>query len=117
MYGPGGSMVTSETESRAALERARRVSGGVQLARIAGRFPDKTGFIYLGRNYSFAEVDAQVDRVARGLASTGVTKGDRVAMLMGNSMATIEAYFALSRLGAIAVPVNLRLAVKQTKLS
>jgi fatty-acyl-CoA synthase len=80
----------------------------MQLARVAGRFPDKTGFIYLDRRYSFAAVDARVDQVARGLASVGVTKGDRVAMLMGNSMTTVETYFALSRLGAIAVPVNLR---------
>jgi fatty-acyl-CoA synthase len=80
----------------------------MQLARIAGRFPDKTGFIHLDRSYSFAAVDARVDQVARGLSSTGVRKGDRVAMLMGNNMSTVETYFALSRLGAIAVPVNLR---------
>ena len=95
-------------ESRATLDRARRVSGAVQLARIAGRFGDKTGFVYLDREYSFAEVATSVERVASGLAAAGVTKGDRVAMLMGNSMTTVEAYFALSRLGAIAVPVNLR---------
>ena len=87
-------------ESRATLDRARRVSGAVQLARIAGRFGDKTGFVYLDREYSFAEVATSVERVASGLASAGVTKGDRVAMLMGNSMTTVEAYFALSRLGA-----------------
>jgi fatty-acyl-CoA synthase/long-chain acyl-CoA synthetase len=75
---------------------------------MAGRHPDKTGFVYLDRAYSFAQVDARVDQVAVGLAAAGVRKGDRVAMLMGNSMTTIEAYFALSRLGAIAVPVNLR---------
>jgi fatty-acyl-CoA synthase/long-chain acyl-CoA synthetase len=100
--------LTPQPDVRAALDRARRVSGSAQLTRIAGRFPDKTGFVYLDRNYSFAAVDARVDQVASGLASIGVTKGDRVAMLMGNSMATVEAYFALSRLGAIAVPINLR---------
>jgi acyl-CoA synthetase (AMP-forming)/AMP-acid ligase II len=100
--------VTPEPDVRAALDRARGVSGSTQLTRIAGRFPEKTGFIYAERSYSFAEVDARVDVVARGLASVGVTEGDRVAMLMGNSMATVEAYFALSRLNAIAVPINLR---------
>jgi fatty-acyl-CoA synthase len=100
--------LTPASESRATLDRARRISGGVQLARVAERFPGKTAFIYLDRNYSFAQVDARADRVANALASTGVTQGDRVAMLMGNSMTTVEAYFALSRLGAIAVPVNLR---------
>jgi fatty-acyl-CoA synthase len=104
----GEETLTPEPDSRTALDRARRLSGSAQLARIAGRFPDKTGFIYLDRSYSFADVDARVDQVARGLASIGVTKGDRVAMVMGNSMTTVEAYFALSRLGALAVPVNLR---------
>jgi fatty-acyl-CoA synthase len=108
MNGPGDEALTPEPDARVALDRARRVSGSAQLTRIAGRFPDKTGFIYLDRPYSFGEVDARVDAVASGLASVGVTKGDRVAMLMGNSMATIEAYFALSRLNAIAVPINLR---------
>jgi fatty-acyl-CoA synthase len=97
-----------EPDARVALDQARRVSGSAQLTRIAGRFPEKTGFIYLDRSYSFAEVDARVDHVASRLASIGVAKGDRVAMLMGNSMATIEVYFALSRLDAIAVPINLR---------
>ena len=108
MNGPGDEALTPEPDARDALDRARRVSGSAQLTRIAGRYPDKTGFIYLDHSYSFAEVDARVDRVASGLASVGVTKGDRVAMLMGNSMATVEAYFALSRLDAIAVPLNLR---------
>jgi len=107
--------LTPEPGSRAALDRARHVSGSAQLTRIAGRFPDKTGFIYLDRSYSYATVDARVDQVARGLASIGVTKGDRVAMLMGNSMTTVEAYFALSRLGAIAVPVNLRFVAPEVE--
>jgi fatty-acyl-CoA synthase len=100
--------VEPATASRHALEAARRLSGATQLGRVAGRFPDKTGFIYLDRRYTFGEVAARVDQVARGLASAGVGKGDRVAMLTGNAMSTVEAYFALSRLGAIAVPVNLR---------
>jgi fatty-acyl-CoA synthase len=100
--------LTPQPDVRAALDRARRVSGSAQLTRIANRYPDKTGFVYLDRHYAFAAVDTRVDQVARALASIGVTKGDRVAMLMGNSMATVEAYFALSRLGAIAVPINLR---------
>ena len=58
-----------DTGSRAALEGARALSGAVQLARMAGRHPDKTGFVYLDRAYSFAQVDARVDQVAVGLAA------------------------------------------------
>ena len=90
------------------MEGSRAVTLGGQLTRTAGRFPDKTGFIHLDRSFTFAEVEDRVDQVARGLQSAGVAKGERVAMLMGNSMTTVEAYFALARLGAIAVPINLR---------
>src|SRR5207302_863946 len=57
---------------------------------------------------SSTHVDARVNQAARALADRGLRRGDRVAVLMGNSMATVELYFALFRLGAVLVPVNLR---------
>jgi fatty-acyl-CoA synthase/long-chain acyl-CoA synthetase len=93
---------------RAALDATRALSGAVQLRRMAVRLPDKTAFIDAGQAFAFGTVDQRVDQVASSLAAQGVHQGDRVALLMGNSMTTVEAYFALSRLGAIAVPVNLR---------
>ncbi|HET6835759.1 MAG TPA: AMP-binding protein [Acidimicrobiales bacterium] len=48
---------------------------------------------------NFREVDARVNRLARGLAARGVTQGDRVAVLMGNSIEMLEAVFVGWRLG------------------
>src|SRR3954447_23946371 len=97
-----------EPDLRAALDAARRMTGGVLLARTARKHPDKTGFVYLDRSYSYADVDARVNQVARALLDRGLRRGDRVAVLMGNSMATVELFFALFRLGVVLVPVNLR---------
>ena len=98
---------------RQALDAARRMTGGALLARAARKYPDRTGYIYLDRAYSYADADARVNQVAHALAARGVRRGDRVAVVMGNSMTTVELYFALFRLGAIVVPVNLRLVAPE----
>jgi len=59
-----------------------------------------------GRQYSYAEFDAAVNRAVNMLASHGVKKGDAVSLLMPNSPEYIIAYFACWKLGAIAGPVN-----------
>ena len=51
---------------------------------------------------------ATVERVAAGLASHGIVKGDRVALLIGNRPEFVIALYAISALGAIAVPISVR---------
>ncbi|MGI9003289.1 MAG: AMP-binding protein [Pseudonocardia sp.] len=55
---------------------------------------------------TFAEVDAQADRYARGLAAQGVNRGDHVAVMLPNCPEFVPVIVALARLGAVAVPVN-----------
>jgi long-chain acyl-CoA synthetase len=62
----------------------------------------------LRRNYG--EVAARVRRAAAGLASRGLTVGQRVAILAENTSGFYEAYFALSFAGLTAVPINTRLS-------
>jgi long-chain acyl-CoA synthetase len=59
-----------------------------------------------GRQFTYAELDAAVNRAAAMLASRGVAKGDVVSLLMPNSAEYIIAYFACWKLGALAGPVN-----------
>ncbi len=70
--------------------------------------PDKV-FLFSeadGRRYTYAAFTSAVNRAAHLLASCGVTKGDKVGLLMPNSPEYIIAYFACFHLGAIAGPVN-----------
>jgi carnitine-CoA ligase len=55
---------------------------------------------------TFAEVDALADRYANGLAAEGVDRGDHVAVMLPNCPEFVPVIVALSRLGAVAVPVN-----------
>jgi long-chain acyl-CoA synthetase len=70
--------------------------------------PDKT-FLFSeadGRSYTYALLDAAVNRAARMLAALGIKKGDAVSLLMPNSAEYIISYFACFKLGALACPVN-----------
>jgi len=98
-----------------ALDAARRMSHGEQLARIARKHPERVAFVCGEQARTFREADVRVNRLARGLAARGVAQGDRVAVLMGNSIEMVEAVFAGWRLGAIVVPVNFRLGASEVE--
>jgi fatty-acyl-CoA synthase len=59
--------------------------------------------------WTYAEFEHVCRRLAAGLAGSGVTKGDRVAILSHNSHAFAAFRFALARLGAVLVPINFML--------
>jgi long-chain acyl-CoA synthetase len=60
--------------------------------------------------YTWEVFDQRTDALARGLASLGVQRGDRVAVLMLNCHRYLELYYACARMGAVIVPLNIRLA-------
>src|SRR5438067_11307275 len=60
--------------------------------------------------YTWEEFEQRTDALARGLAYLGVLRGDRVAVLMLNCHRYLELYYACARMGAVIVPLNIRLA-------
>lgn len=60
--------------------------------------------------YTWREFDDRTRRLAAGLSARGIIAGDRVAILMLNGHRYLELYYALARLGALCVPLNIRLA-------
>jgi fatty-acyl-CoA synthase len=79
-------------------------------ARRARMAPDRVAFRQAERSLTYRELADRVDTLAGALAERGVGRGDRVAHLGPNDIATFETFFATTRLGAIFVPLNLRLA-------
>ncbi len=61
------------------------------------------------RSLSYAQLDAEVNQLARALTSLGVKPGDRVALLLTNSIEHVIAQQALARLGGSAVQIGTRL--------
>ena len=66
-----------------------------------------------GCRQTYQETIMRVQRLAAALATLGIAKGDRVAVLDTNSSRAVEAYFATSLLGAIFVPLNYRATAEE----
>ena len=76
--------------------------------RAARQWGPREALAFQGRRWTFAEVDAQVDALAKGLMSLGIDPGDKVALWMVNRPEWIDAMFAVMKIGAVLVPVNTR---------
>ncbi|MBN2688860.1 MAG: long-chain fatty acid--CoA ligase [Deltaproteobacteria bacterium] len=76
------------------------------LERTAGRYPETVALIFQGYAVKYRELKDMVDRFATCLASFGVRQGDAVAILLPNLIPCVAAYFAILKLGAIAVMNN-----------
>ncbi|MEU1213286.1 beta-ketoacyl synthase N-terminal-like domain-containing protein [Streptomyces sp. NPDC005791] len=68
--------------------------------------PDKVAFADEEREVTYARLAGRTGRLAGHLAGQGVERGDRVAILLGNSVTTVESYLAVTRAAAVGVPVN-----------
>jgi carnitine-CoA ligase len=76
------------------------------LSARAGRHPDRTAVEFDDRVLSYAQLADLADRFAGGLAARGIRPGSLVVLVLPNRVETAVAYFALARLGAVAVPAN-----------
>jgi len=84
-------------------------SGYELLSRAARRWPERPALLGDWGVLTFAELEARAERVAAGLARLGIGPGDRVGYMMNNPPEVVIAYFAILRLGAVALAVNVML--------
>jgi len=78
----------------------------VFVRRLAERHGDRDLIVQDERRLGFAEAEARSARLARELLARGVAKGTRVAILFPNGPEWVLAWLAVTRIGAVAVPVN-----------
>src|SRR5579859_7456121 len=85
------------------------------LTRCAENLPAHLAVQCEQTRWSFAELANQVTSLAGQLAAAGVREKSRVALLAPNGLAYIVFVHALTRLGAILVPLNIRLTVEELR--
>ncbi len=72
----------------------------------AKNYPKKIAIFMDNRKISNLKLKQDVDTFARFLEFSGIKRGDRVAMIIGNSIEFVVSLFAITKIGAIAVPIN-----------
>ena len=88
------------------MEDLKSISVGQVLERGAARVPNKTAVVDGNLRKTFGDLNRITDALAAALADIGLQKGDRAAIYMKNSFELMVAFYALQKLGVIAVWVN-----------
>lgn len=70
------------------------------------RSPDRTAVVCSDRPFSFSAIDGASDRLAGGLRELGIRRGDRVALLLDNSIDMVVGIFGVLKAGAVFIPLN-----------
>jgi fatty-acyl-CoA synthase len=80
--------------------------------RAARHYGKKVGVVDGEKRFTYAQFGERVNRLSNALLSLGIKKGDRVAVLDTNSHRLLEMYYGIPQIGAILLPINIRLLAK-----
>jgi acyl-CoA synthetase (AMP-forming)/AMP-acid ligase II len=83
------------------------------IRRGAHYFPNRTAVLFENKSLTFADVDELANRFANLLASKGIKRGERLAILANNSIYSMPVDFACVKAGAARTPLNARLSVDE----
>jgi crotonobetaine/carnitine-CoA ligase len=101
------------TREKGRLTVAHDVSHAGLLEEKAAKHGDRPFLNYYGRSFTYAEMDANANRVARYLQGLGAGPGKAIAIMMKNSPRWLDVFFGAQKLGMCAVPVNIALRGNQ----
>src|SRR5437879_1235546 len=73
---------------------------------IASRHSERPAIVCEPREVSYGELAALANRVGNALRAQGVSRGDRVLIVLPDSAEFVAAFFGAAKIGAVAVPVN-----------
>ncbi len=78
------------------------------ISKIGDTYFQKIAIVHGDKKITYAQLCDSIQRLAGGLISLGIQRGDRVALLLKNSPEFIISFFAITKVGAIAVPMNIQ---------
>lgn len=91
----------------------QRVNLADTLRRSAALYQKKLALVDEQREISYADLDREVNRAARGLLERGIERGDFVGLIFRNCIDFFIGYYACGRIGATALPMNPRLTIDE----
>ena len=69
-------------------------------------FPDKTALIHEEVRATYKQVNTKANLVARWLMNLGISKGDRIILVLENCLEYVVSYYGVLKAGAVAVPLS-----------
>ena len=90
----------------------RPVGLAAMLHNAAGQHPHAEALVDGQQRWTWQQLQATSEQVARGLQHLGLKPGDRVALLLGNCAEFVLALYGIALLGAVAVPMSTRDSAK-----
>ncbi len=103
-------MSASELSEREKLLKNPKANVMGEIFRLSTyRVPNRPALIFEGREFTYRELDARINRVANALLGLGVRKGDQIGIFGHNSNVWLECYLGQARAGCSGLPINFRL--------
>ncbi len=72
------------------------------LAETAAKYPSHIAYVFQSRQISYRDFMARIHAAARAFSAIGIQKGDAVALCLPNCPQTLDCFYALNRIGAVA---------------
>jgi crotonobetaine/carnitine-CoA ligase len=82
---------------------------GYALEDKARSIGNKTLLLHLAQKVTYEEMNENANRVANSLLNLGIKKGDKICLIMANSVEFLYVRFAIAKIGAVMVPINIAL--------
>ena len=79
---------------------------GQILEERAKKYKKRAALFFGGKEINYDHLNENVNKLANGLKSLGIAKGDRVAIMLPNIPEFVYSFFAIQKMGAVAVPFN-----------
>lgn len=95
------------------LQLANKLLVGEILKRTSHRTPHAEAFVFNDKRITFQELDERATAIAGWLQTNGISKSDKVAFMLKNSIAFSEITFGAALSGGVSVPINFRLGASE----
>ena len=86
---------------------------GKILLKRAERNPDREILVFGEDRFTFSQLNERTNQLAHALKRMGIEKATRIAVLLTNGNEMCEILFAIAKIGAVMVPLNVRLAARE----
>ena len=79
---------------------------GTLPTRNARHYGDREALVFEDRRFSWRELNARFNQTANALRALGLRKGDKIALFLPNTLEIVDLYWAIAKVGAVAVPLS-----------